>query len=247
VKNYKIAVVNGDGAFGNYYPIRQFGGGGISFLEGGGTIPWLTLIPKGLTDPEKPHWGGWSGRFTKEKVRNVWSKHGSVNADEQAYDPFFLFTESKDYWVNPEDQKRYDSLFSPVWRWRRAIFNDFKCRMDWCKKSYKEVNHNPVGRIKGLPEDEIGKMIVQTGSKITLDAGTSSDPDADALTFHWWIYQEAGTYRGPLVLSGNHDAVATFDIPDAAKGKEIHLILEIRDNHPIASLYDYQRVVFSVE
>ena len=62
-------IIGNHGPFGKYFPLRQFEDGFITFLEGGGTIPWLGLVNKGLYDTEHPGWGGWSGRFTKEKEK----------------------------------------------------------------------------------------------------------------------------------------------------------------------------------
>ena len=36
------------------------------------------------------------------------------------------------------------------------------------------------------------------GSKVSLSAAGTSDPDGDSLTFSWWQYAEAGTY--PVLL-----------------------------------------------
>ena len=36
-------------------------------------------------------------------------------------------------------------------------------------------------------------------------------------------------------------------VPTGAGGKQVHIILEVRDRNPIASLYDYCRVVVDVE
>jgi hypothetical protein len=37
------------GPVGKVWPVRQFGDGHLSFLEGGGTVPWLGLVNKGLS------------------------------------------------------------------------------------------------------------------------------------------------------------------------------------------------------
>lgn len=55
-------VMTDHGANGKVYPERRFHGfmdGGLGFLEGGGTIPWMGLINKGLFDINQPSWGGW--------------------------------------------------------------------------------------------------------------------------------------------------------------------------------------------
>ena len=42
----------------------------------GDTPAFFYLLPNGLHEPEHPHYGGWGGRFTREKVRNVVSALG---------------------------------------------------------------------------------------------------------------------------------------------------------------------------
>ena len=116
----EIHIMRNHGALGELYPYRFKGNG---FLEGGGTIPWLALVNKGLHDPDQPSWGGWSGRFTATKQKNVWSRHGDIKADEAANADFYVYTESSDDWTDPESGIRYDNEFAPVWRccWRRFV------------------------------------------------------------------------------------------------------------------------------
>jgi hypothetical protein len=235
------------GPTGRVWPVRQFENGRISFLEGGGTIPWLGLVNKGLFSTEHPHWGGWSGRFSREKVRNYWSKHKSVRVDEEKVAPFSVYSEVKDRWVNPEDGKVYDDIFTPVWRWRRAFFNDFVCRMDWCKNSYKNANHHPKAAFNGNAEDTIIHLSAGINEKISLDATGTTDPDGDDVDMLWWCYKEAGTYTGNIPFEALDKARASLTIPHDAAGKQIHVILEVKDKNPIASLYDYRRIVIDVQ
>lgn len=240
-------IIGNHGPFGVYYPLRQFRGGGISFLEGGGTIPWLCLINQGLSDIEHPHWGGWSGRYSKVKHKDIWSKHVSVNEDEKAFSPFLVFKEEKDRWVDPATNEIMDHEFAAVWRWRRAFFNDFRCRMDWCHQPYEMANHHPIAVIGGDTTDRILHMDVQPGSLHSLDASNSFDPDGDTLLFKWWHYPEAGTYPKPIPLSNPKASKIDFRIPGDADGKDIHIILEVSDQSDIASLFDYRRIVFNVK
>lgn len=70
---------------------------------------------------------------------------------------------------------------------------------------------------------------------------------ADGLTYSWWVYQEAGTYAGRVQIDGAHLSKATVAIPSGADGKQIHVILEVRDDSGVAELSDYRRVVVDVE
>ncbi len=236
------------GPLGRLWPIRQFRGGGVSFLEGGGTIPWLGLVNKGLYDINHPHWGGWSGLFSREKEKNYWSKHSDISVDEEKVAPFYVYKEMPDTWTNPENGDIYeDSIFSPVWRWRRAFYNDFVCRMDWCQEDYENANHNPTAAIDGDVSNRILVKKVKAGSKVTFDASASSDPDKDEIAYRWYNYKEAGTYDGETSLSGIEDPKVELTIPKDAKGSEIHLILEVRDRSEIASLFDYRRIILQAE
>jgi hypothetical protein len=228
------------------WPIRQFDGGGISFLEGGGTIPWLGLVNKGLFDIDHPHWGGWSGRFSRHKVENYWSKHSDIKVDEKKVAPFAVYKEVADEWVDSDTGKKYNDIFTPVWRWRRAFFNDFVCRMDWCKKSYQQANHHPVAAFAGDKADTIIHLRAKAGQVIDLDASASTDPDGDELEILWWIYKEAGTYANDIDTSNPQKPKTSITIPTNAAGKQIHVILEVKDKSTIASLYDYRRIVIDV-
>ncbi len=234
------------GPFGNYWPLRQFEGGGISFLEGGGTVPWLGLCNRGLYDIEHPEWGGWSGRFGREKRENYWSKHTSVNRDEKKFAPFYLFAEEGDHWTDPETGIPYEGIFVPVWRWRRAFFNDFTCRMDWCKQPYDEANHHPVAWINGDGGNGIMLLEKSKEKSLTLDATGSRDPDGDRLLYHWFYYKEAGTYEGDIAIGNPGSVSIDLEIPKDARGKEIHVVLEVRDENALGSLYDYRRVVIAL-
>lgn len=240
-------VIGDHGAFGAYYPIRQFPRGNISFMEGGGTIPWLCLINSGLSDIKHLDWGGWSGRYTGKKVKNYWSKHSSIKVDEEKYAPFYVFGEESDNWTDPETGQTYDGLFAPVWRWRRATYNDFKCRMDWCTQPFNKANHHPLAALNADFSNDILIRTVKIGDTVVLDASLSSDPDGDQLIYSWFVYNEAGTYPDGVFIANDDSALASLYVPENAKNTEMHVILEVKDSNPIASLYDYRRLILRVE
>ena len=235
------------GWLGNAWPLRIMGPGHIHFLEGGGTIPWLGLVHNGLSDIDQPHWGGWSGRFTKEKLKNEWSRHKDIQADEEKYDDFYLYTEDADSWDDLESAVNFKNKSTPIWRWRRAMYNDFKCRMDWCVEDFENANHNPVAAINGNNAEKIHEWKASPGQMLEFDASASTDPDGDRIHFSWWIYDEAGTYHSAIKLINANQSKVFMTIPDDAKGAEIHLILEVMDDNKIGALHDYRRIVLSVD
>jgi hypothetical protein len=129
------------------------------------------------------------------------------------------------------------------WIWLIDIQNDFAARMDWCLKSVEEANHYPV--IGGnLPD----VLQVKAGDRVELDATGSTDPDGDAIAYHWWHYRFAGTQPYPEEIPIQHstEAKVTVEIPADASGKVIHLILTLSDDgEPM--LKRYKRIVLEVK
>ncbi|MDN5215090.1 DUF1593 domain-containing protein [Fulvivirgaceae bacterium BMA12] len=245
----KENIMNNHGALGKVYPERRYHGfrdGGLGFMEGGGTIPWIGLVNHGLFDINRPSWGGWGGRFTPVKVADFWSRHLDISEDEKANAPFYTYREVSDVWYNETDKKVHYGNYVPVWRWREAMYNHFKCRMDWCIKPYEEANHQPVAAWRNDISNSIVYLDVIPEEVVSLDASLSTDPDNDPLIFKWWIYEEAGTYPGKVYIQKPAEAKTKLYVPSGAANKQIHLILEVKDKNEIASLFDYRRIVLNV-
>lgn len=221
-----------------------------STLEGGGTSTWIGHVNKGLYVPEEITWGGWGGRFKDEKAENILAdqlKWANLVDTENEYKPFYMYHETSDNWTNPDTGISYNDIGTPIYRWRQAYQNDFEARMDWCIKPFEEANHNPTAAFFGDVSDGIIYKTANPGGTITLDASSSTDPDNDKLSFHWFNYKEAGTYDKVIFPSEENQAKTTLLIPNDSKGKQIHFILEVKDDNPIVSLYDYRRIVIDIE
>jgi hypothetical protein len=209
-------VLNDHGPLGKTYPTNTH----LKQKEGD-TPEFLYLVPNGLNEPEEPTWGSWAGRFGKQK-----------DTGERAY-----------YWPNVRDaldgKTNRDNTLIP---WAAHLQNDFRARMDWCVREYKDANHPPVVRVVG----EL-RRTVRSGEKVEIDARASTDPDGDKLAFSWRYYAEAGTYRDePVALDMTRADIASFTAPRVEKRETVHVILMVTDaGEP--PLTRYARCVVSVE
>ena len=90
-----------------------------AFRSEGDSPAFMHQIRVGLRSMEEPGYGGWGGRFVREKPdSNTWrgaNDDGDIN--------------------------------KAIWRWAEAFQNDWAARADWCVKSYKEANHPPVVKL----------------------------------------------------------------------------------------------------
>ncbi len=126
-------------------------------------------------------------------------------------------------------------------RWLPAAQNEWAAHADWCVKPYHQANHPPVISLKSS-----ANLIARPGDEIKMEI-SANDPDGDRLTYRWWQYVEAGSYRNSVTLSNNDNYKAHFTIPlDAIATDKIHLICEVTDcGSP--RLTRYQRFIISVE
>jgi len=236
-------IKNNHGPLGALFPYRN------RFIEGGGTIPWMGLAFHGLTNPEKLHWGGHSGRFSTTKHQNIMSRHPVIREDETAYGDFYMYESDSESesWTDLVENKAFSGFEVPVWRFRRSMFNDFRARMDWCVDEFDAANHNPVAAFNGDTNDTIIYLKATAGQTLELDASATTDPDGDPFHILWWIYPEAGTYENEISLKDTTSKKTRLAVPDNAAGKQIHLILEVQDDNETISMYDYRRIVIQVE
>ena len=113
--------------------------------------------------------------------------------------------------------------------------------MDWTFKSYKEANHPPIPAL-GHPD----KITLKSGDYFFLDATGTKDPDGDNLSYLWFQYFEAGSYKQPVKLALAENIYRTaFTAPTVDKPETIHFILKVTDKGTPA-LSRYKRVIVQV-
>ena len=115
--------------------------------------------------------------------------------------------------------------------------------MEWCTSIYNEANHPPVVKL-----NEPEEFSVKSGDYFKLDADGSYDPDGDALSYLWFQYPEAGTYKGIVsfgMLAENLYNVHTIKAPEVDKPQTVHFILKVTDkgNPPLSR---YKRVIVTI-
>jgi 5S rRNA maturation endonuclease (ribonuclease M5) len=236
-------IQQGHGSLGAEYPDVAYG------MEGD-TPSWLSLIPNGLNEPEHPDWGTWGGRYELYKPDFATIKKGESGVP--------LEPETRKIWTNAIDSytpyihneygrsvRRDTGTFTgnkvTLWRWRDDFQNDFAARMDWCIKSYKEANHLPVPAL-GHPE----QITVKSGEGFGLDASGTTDPDGDNLSFLWFHYLEAGSYKKLIPLNSAENARGVWVIaPEVEKKETAHFILKVTDKGK-PPLSRYKRVIVTI-
>lgn len=213
------------------------------YMMEGDTPSFLYLINNGLNSPEHPKWGSWGGRYELYTPR---------------MQKWFLEPETRPIWTNAQDEvlgkdgEWHTTNHATIWRWREAYQNDFAARMDWTIKPYKDANHPPVPKIDGET-----RLTAKPGERVDLSAVGSSDPDGDAISYHWFCYAEAGSFPVSSARSGDPIPIKDFDQPKAwfivptrrvmpPGTGTIHIILAVTD-HGTPRLTRYQRVIVTVE
>jgi len=214
------------------------------YLMEGDTPSFFWLIPNGLNTPEHPDYGGWGGRYRLYQPETK---------------PWFYYAETRPIWTNAVDKvqgvdgKWYASNHATIWRWREAYQHDFAARIDWTvAERFEDANHNPVVVVNGDKTNRPVTLTVKGGERVELDAAGTRDPDGDELTYRWFVYGEAGSFRSPRSprpgipdIIGSNETHAHFTAPPVGKAETIHVILEVKDNGR-PELFGYRRVIVDV-
>lgn len=249
VSNKWIAknIQEGHGPLGAAYP-------DVAYLMEGDTPSFLSLIPNGLNDPEHPNYGGWGGRY----------EHYIPKFTEQNWHPMGQNIvrpepETRALWTNAEDTFSYPmrrSIFAKhteavpvytsaqvtIWRWRKAVQDDFAARMCWATHPYKDCNHPPIPEL-ATPHE----FTVTSGQRFYLDATGSHDPDGDSLSYYWFQYKEAGTYKGTINFKPFAQNLIRLPVtaPEVSSPVTVQFILEVTDKGT-PPLTRYERVIVHV-
>jgi hypothetical protein len=224
-------VQNDHGALGAKYP-------DVAYIQEGDTPSFLYIFPCGLGAFQHPDWGSWGGRYIYNTQNKMWNDMPESN--------------SENYGDN--------SMYASVYRWREHFANEFEVRMDWCVKEKADANHPPVVKLAvtppavdsllGYADPSYSVVTVKRGDKVTMNAGESSDPDNNALSYNWMFYDNnvggPSTYDGTLTIDGANAAEASFTAPQVQGAKTIHIILTVKDNGT-PNLFRYRRLVVTVD
>jgi hypothetical protein len=215
--------IQNHGDLGGVYPDRKY-------ATEGDTPAIFHLIPNGLHDPSIVTQGGWGGRFSATKECGA----GAMDpvTGQGTYNQYCMYTDS--------------STGETISDWKSAIENDFAARMDWSiNSSYSKANHHPVAVLNGDKGKSVITINASAGSTVDLSASGSSDPDSNSLSYKWWQFGEADSYSGSVIISNSTSQNATLKVPSDASGKNIHIILEIKDNGS-PTLTAYRRLIINV-
>lgn len=216
------------GSLGKAYPNRMW-------ATEGDSPAFLYLYANGLNVPDSVDYGGWGGRFAKEKQSGVRGMDfiEKSGKDETQYDPYYMNVST------PEGVQAIN-------KWRRHIWNDFEARMRWSVTDrFEDANHHPAAIVNGERSLRCLYVDAKADETLTFDASKSEDIDKDNLSYNWSVYAEPSTYKGKVTVKGEKLPVCHVTVPHDASGKTIHLILEVTDDGT-PSLTAYKRIVLRV-
>lgn len=238
-------VQQGHGPLGAAYPDVGYG------MEGD-TPAFLNLIPNGLSDPEHPEWGGWGGRYElytpKLEATDPKGFTGGVPVERETRP---IWTNAVDA-VSPPEPVAYGKAIkagthvykdyrATIWRWRDAFQNDFAARIGWTTLSYGKANHPPIVRL-----DHADRLTVRAGQTFVLSAKGSADPDGDSLSYYWFHYPEAGSWKATLAPLGAENVYrVAFLAPEVTRAETAHFVVAVTDKGA-PPLTRYRRVIVTI-
>lgn len=237
-------------------------------------IDWGTTSSTYQGDRVQPGWllhdTGHFWQYIKVMKQSEVNGHGPMS---EIYDhggegdtPAFLYLLSSTFGLNdPLDPTHgsWGSMFKPMGeqfpenyfhtcevpktemeRWVPHAKNSFLNRLNYTLKGPEEVNHEPLAVINKDKSNKIISIHGQPGKQISLNAAGSSDQDGDKISFNWFFYKEASSYKENISIGQPASAKQTIKVPEDIEDKEIHIVLEVHDNGA-PNLVSYRRVIIS--
>jgi hypothetical protein len=238
-------IQQGHGPLGAVYPDVAWG------VEGD-TPAFLALIPNGLSVPEHPEYGGWGGRYERytpdAKALEAKEVNGGIPMEQEtrpiwtnAIDSYTPYVASEYGRAVKPAEKSFKDFRVTLWRWRDEFQNDFAARMDWTTQPFAEANHPPVPKLA-----HSDRLTVRSEETFDLSAAGSSDPDGDNLSYLWFHYPEAGSWKTPIPQSGAENVYrVSFKAPKVERRETAHFILKVTDKGEPA-LTRYERVIVTI-
>ncbi|KAI3572446.1 hypothetical protein IWW34DRAFT_811110 [Fusarium oxysporum f. sp. albedinis] len=184
----------------------------------GDSPSWLHLWP-GLNDPNSPSQAGFGGRFIY-----------GTGPDNQTQ----AFVDNLGVAANQSSAAINNTLVDQI--------NDFVARIDWATNG--TGNRNPKLAVAGNNGYETLVVEVAPSETVILSAVGSSDPDGNTIKYSWT--QDSGVgYTNMVPVEGSASEVAAVQVPAAAAGKDIHIVLRgVDDGSP--PLASYRRIILRV-
>ena len=140
----------------------------------------------------------------------------------------------------------YTSDQATVWRWREAFQRDFAARMDRCvADTFAKANHNPVVVFQGDSSTAVAKVRAGSGQRVNLSAAGTHDPNGNNVSYRWFVYREAGTFKGDVRIEDAASPEAWFQAPQVTEPASLHVILEVWDDGQ-PRLCGYRRIIVTV-
>lgn len=222
----------------------------VSWSMEGDTPAFLSLIPNGLNMPDNPNFGGWGGRYELyipnynpggENIGNVPDKPETRPIWTNASDSYYNYRYNSYGRSVIKDTLQFSGNRATIYRWREDFQNDFAARMDWCVSEYKNANHPPIVKLSHPTE-----LNVISGEFCILDASETEDPDGDHLSFLWFPYMEAGTYKSDIKLNEPDNTYrVSFIAPKVERKETVHIIVKVTDSGT-PKLSRYQRIIINI-
>ncbi|MBN1804825.1 MAG: hypothetical protein JW837_06210 [Sedimentisphaerales bacterium] len=119
--------------------------------------------------------------------------------------------------------------------------------MDWCAaERYEAANHNPIAVFNNDRSKAVVTLTVKPEETVRLGADGTYDPDGDKVSYRWFVYNEAGNYKGSVNIKNDTAQKAYLIAPKVKSPYTIHAILEVKDNGK-PSLFSYRRIIIDVK